>query len=228
MTDVQTPPEGTEPETTVEPTIVPEPPIVTPAVDYEQKFKQSSAEAQLLLEQKKALEAKLHQINSSNPTDDELRAAHPTFDQYDELTKGVLRDQLATKKWRQQQELKEAEAEAERLWRSDLAALSTNPTYAHLSADGEFEKFANKYPKGVDLQTIADSYMVRNGKFPNATPPDDLPTPSGNEVLPAGSGGPRGPRKTGYTAEEVKDIRTNDPKRYQDLLEKGLIKIEID
>ena len=234
MTAVQTPPAGTEEvpgaeipaETTVQPPAGNEPPVVTPpAIDYEEKFKQSSAEAQLLLKEKQALEAKLNNINT-NPSDDELRTAHPTFDQYDELTKGVLREQAATRKWRQQQELKAAEAEAERLWQADLRQLVAKPEYSQLAGDSAFETFANKYPKGVDLQTIADSYMVRNKKFPSAQPPEDLPTPSGNEALPSGNGGPRTPRKEGFTAEEVADMRVNDQKRYQDLLAKGQLKIQ--
>lgn len=112
MSDVQTPPEGTEevtpqdvepetPQTPVEPEAQPQEPEApaaqpkqpeTPqAPDYKDKFVNSQREAILAAERVNIANARIEQLtNTDTPTDEAMRVLYPEWDQLDDYNKRVL------------------------------------------------------------------------------------------------------------------------------------------
>jgi hypothetical protein len=79
----------------------------------------------------------------------------------------------------------------------------------------EFEQFrSNPENKGMSLKTSAKAFLVENGFL--------SPTRKG---LEKSTGGDKTAPVSGMTAEDVKNLRTTDYKKYQQLLMEGKIKI---
>lgn len=101
--------------------------------------------------------------------------------------------------------------------RSELAKsklISTNPIFKEKWS--EFEEFhAHPDNKGMNLNTAAKAFLVENGLLE--------PTRKGLEQP---TGGTRTPLTTGMTAEDIKTLRETNYKKYQEMVIKGLIKIE--
>ncbi len=77
----------------------------------------------------------------------------------------------------------------------------------------DFETFRqDPENKGMNMRTAAKAYMIENGLL-------DAP----RKGLETTTGGTRTPLQTGMTAEDVKNLRTNNPRKYRDMLEKGQI-----
>src|ERR1017187_10326658 len=120
MTELQTPPSGTDEEDKVilegdpvpvaptlepepqpvadpqpEPTPQPEPAPAAPPVNYENKFRQSTSEAMILNSKNKNLETTLTKLTSEDaPTDAEITAEYPTFAQMDATSQKFVKDLL--------------------------------------------------------------------------------------------------------------------------------------
>lgn len=224
-TDPETPlaPEAPiEPAAPVEPQ--PQPAVPTPPApaqpDLEQRYKHSSREAIVQKGRADMYESRLNQLKQEDtPTDAEIRAAYPDYDQYEPLTQMVIKDQLTEKKARMRVEAILIEDIADRKWQAELKGLAANPKYAKLKDDPDFEDFVLKPKhKGVDIETLARAYL-----FEEAPPVAPTPAPAPRDPgLEMGSGGPRGGVKTSkFTADEVTAMQQNDPKRYRELLLAG-------
>src|SRR5258708_3373860 len=90
MTDIQTPPDGTEEELVTppappapDPTPVDPPPAAPAPVDYEEKFKQSAREAQILATQLEEERKRTKSLTTpKDPTEQELRDLYPEWDNF--------------------------------------------------------------------------------------------------------------------------------------------------
>ncbi len=78
----------------------------------------------------------------------------------------------------------------------------------------EFDKFREDYPR-TKLENVAKLYLAENGLLEPARKGLEKPT-----------GGTRTPMTSGMTVEDVKHLRETNWKKYQDMVTKGLIKIE--
>lgn len=78
----------------------------------------------------------------------------------------------------------------------------------------EFKTFREGYPR-TKMENVAKLYLAENGLLEPVRKGLEKPT-----------GGPRVPITSGMTADDVKTLRETDFKKYQELLSKGLIKIE--
>jgi len=78
----------------------------------------------------------------------------------------------------------------------------------------DFDTFRAEYPR-TKLGNVAKLYLAENGLLE--------PTRKGLEKT---TGGPRTPISSGTTAEDAKILRETNFKKYQEMLSKGLIKIE--
>jgi hypothetical protein len=260
--NIPTPPVGTEIVEPVTPQVDPvaaatdpEPPIdePTPATDpidpepapavpaapalpsVEERYRQSSSEAMILNAKNKGLESTLTKLTSEDtPTDEEVLAAYPDFKDYNAVTQKLMRDTLENKKRQTRINLTLIEQEAERRWEADLRALTRKPEYSTLRSDEKFEEFVfQPKHKGVDIQTLADAYLVRTGRAqPAAAPAEPAPANPSPPVpapgLPRGSGGPRGPatpKKIG--AEQAKILRETNYKEWFRLNKLGLLDDEV-
>lgn len=78
----------------------------------------------------------------------------------------------------------------------------------------EFEQFQKDNP-GMRLETQAKAFMIEN---------DLLVTPAPRKGLEPNSGGGRIPVKAGLSADEVTNLRLNNPRKFRDMLKSGEIK----
>ena len=103
--------------------------------------------------------------------------------------------------------------------KKDLAlekVMGANPILKEHTND--FKEFvADPDNKGMKLETAAKAFIIENGL--DTTP---------RKGLEKGRGGKRAPVSPGMTAEEVKDLRINDPKKYYKMLKRGQIKYKSD
>lgn len=79
----------------------------------------------------------------------------------------------------------------------------------------DFEKYrSDPENAGMSLKVAAKAFMVENGLLD-----------AKRKGLEKTTGGDRTPPSTGMTVEEITTLRTTNFKKYQELLEKGLIKV---
>lgn len=82
----------------------------------------------------------------------------------------------------------------------------------------DFESYrSSPENKGMNLRTAAKAYLVENG-FTESAPRKGLENPTGGDKS--------APTAEGMTAEEVKNLRLNDYKKYIEMVQKGQLKIK--
>lgn len=146
------------------------------------------------------------QIDEKNAELERLKSGHSDLDD-DTLSEGekALRKQIDGLH-------KRLDQEAESRTLEQLQA--KHPVLSDKSE--EFEEFRRQYP-GVPLAKVANLYLSENGLL------NPAPARKGLERTP---GGPKTAPASGYTAEELKDLRTNNYRKYERLIEEGKIKPE--
>jgi colicin import membrane protein len=229
-------PQPQEPVPQPEPTPQPEPqpaPAAPAVPSVEERYRQSSSEAIILNSQKKSLEQTLTKLTSEDtPTEPELLAEFPEYKAYNAVTQKLMRDTLENKKRQMRINLQLIEQDADRRWQADLRTITRKPEYASLKGDEKFEEFVFQ-PKhrGVEIQTLADAYLVRTGRAQPAQPVTPPANPSPAQPaggLPRGSGGPRTPNKPNkITLEQAKVIRETNYKEYMRLVRANLIETDV-
>lgn len=177
----------------------------------------------ILNSKNKNLESTLNKLTSEDtPTEAEILAEYPEFKTYNAVTQKLMSDTLENKKRQMRINLQLITQEAQRKWEADLRSIVRKPEYASLRGDDKFEEFVFQ-PKyvGVDIQTLADAYLVRTGKTQAA--PAEPKAPPVSSGLPRGSGGPRGATPRKLTIEEGSVLRNTNYKEYMRQLRAGNI-----
>lgn len=244
MSEIQTPPEGTEPEQVtpqapetetpeipsepVAPEAQPEPlePEPAPAADpsdpdYKQKFVESSKESILNAERVKVANAQLEKLTKTDtPTDEAMRLVYPEWDDLNEVTKKALVKQETQEMNQRAITARQDALEAKQTLDEEIEAeLQSNLKL--IGKEAAFKRLAkNPKNKGISMETLAKAFL-----FDVEVP--TVPAPQG-EALPAGSGGPRGdqgPKK--ISIEEAAEIRKTDNNRYMELAKAGMIDDDI-
>lgn len=226
-----------------------------PQINYEEKFAESSREAQRLMDVLKAagidpktgkpIEApkqdekppeegtqpaqeptrEAPQYEAPVLTDEELSKAIPGFANMSEGEKALLRDIKGTTKIIASMQRVLAEIVDEREYNKGFTGLTKKEEWKKIAefAD-EFKEFAyTKDNLKVPLETLAASFLYKKGL--GTQKPEEKPAPSGVESGGAGKGEEKGTKDEGFTADEAAEIRRNDPKRYQQLVRSGKMKI---
>lgn len=224
---IQTPP-GTDPVPPV--ATPPEQPPTPPAepkpeetVDYwKNKFSQSSREANLLREAEEARK-KAEQDSTKQPTESDLRQAFPSWDGMTETEKDLARESLVTRRMAESAGKLSQEQQAINSWNTSIElAIASND--ALLGKEQLFRQFASqpKY-RGTDMTLLVDAFLHKN-----APAPAPAPAPTPRPGLEPGNGGPRTPDKPKtLSADELKAMRTTDPKGYQDYLKTHEVDIDL-
>jgi hypothetical protein len=249
MSELQTPPVGTEPTEQVTPSApetetpqipaVENPPEPTPAPQGNEppvtpqpqtpegfvpkdKFVASARESILNVERVKVANAQIDSLTKTDtPTDDAMRLVYPEWDNLDDYNKRVLvrQETLAMQQNRSLARTQEIE-DRQRLEDQLDSVIDGNPKLAGKAA--EFKRFARD-PKnrGISAETLAKACLY---DAEDETPaPNPNPTPM-TEALPTGSGGPRDPlTPKKISIEEAAEIRKTDYKRYKELLDSNMI-----
>lgn len=244
MTEIQTPPEGTEetepvtlpenteetetPETpsevtpgTAPETPSPEPQSPPPGYVPKEKFVASAQESILNAERVKLANSRIELLTKQDtPTDEAMRQVYPEWDTFTDITKQAF-VRIETQNMRQARiESQQQDISARQQLDDKLEEFLETPPEAFKKITGkeaEFKRFAKKKNNiGLSLETLAKAFLF---DAEEETPPTPM-----REALPTGSGGPRDPLKPKkISIEEASEIRKTDYKRYVELVKSGAI-----
>jgi len=206
-------------------------PVETPAApDYKEKFASSARRNQVVEAQNEELQQIVRDITKEDrPTDDEMRAADPDWDLRSDFEKN-----LAVKVEAQGRAAKRVDAEMRRITiegKRKLEIARIIDTEPRLKGREEaFEKFSQDPRNSLAPATVLlNAFLFDAGEAAPAPTPAPAPKPKG--VPPAlqrgnpSGGRPPTPRKPGeFSPEDLKNLRTTDPKRYNEMIRKGQIK----
>lgn len=242
MSDIQTPPVGTEqdpvipqidpeletpeipetpgevpPETPAPETTPPEP---TPP-DYKQKFVESSREGILNHERAQVANSRIEQLTKQDtPTDEAMRSLYSNWDELDPVSKNFYVKQEAQEMRQRRIEVQQQDIVARQQLEDKLEDFLDSPPEDFkkiIGKEAEFTRFAKRKNNiGLSLETLAKAFLFDAS--------DGTPQPTTGEALPAGSGGPRDPLKPKkISIEEAAEIRKTDSKRWLELVKAGAI-----
>lgn len=215
---------------------------VKPPENYETKFKQSSSEANRLrdiaiangidpktgkkvVDDTVDLENVRNNVTLNDKSDEELGKDIPGFEFLSESEKSTIL--TAKQKGGQIEELTKLVSKIvdKDEFRLQLAKLVAQPEFVSLAGDLAFKAFAYKTENlQTSLPTLARAYL-----FDKKTVIEDVPEDIGNENrdgLDTAGGHDKNPPsdKGKLTVEQIAHIRTNDPKRYMQLIKSGKIR----
>lgn len=208
-------PEKTEPENPENPAATQ--PNPEDSVEYwKKRHAESTREAQILLEKNKQSDARIAELTKPHsPTDSELRQEYPEWDSMLPHEKKLATDNLAMKRELTATKSTTAQILAEKAWEKDLK--TTLKKFPGLKGkEEEFEAFVFKPThQGVSVEVLAKSFL-----FDTSTPP--APTPKAAPTGERSSGGtPPGPAKKKYSAEQMRDLRKSDYRKYKEIVDSG-------
>jgi hypothetical protein len=219
-----------EPETEpVEPVAIePAQPIVEPTVVkledtvefWKQKFSSSSSEANLLREAE-AARVKAQQETTKEPTEPELRTAFPLWDSMSDTEKELARRTVRAERIGGNAALEVQEIKAKDSWATsiELVLASNNALQGKEQA---FRQYASRPQyRGASMDLIVGSFLQTQGTAP-------APKVTPKQGLEPANGGPRTTETPkGLSTDELRALRTSDPKGYQDYLKTHVISIDI-
>jgi len=186
-------------------------------IDYEEKFKQSSSEAQRLLKEneelKKSLEEKNKQTQENLRSFQTQQSAQPAAQGEAPKASPLSEKELAVLAKAYDREVFNDE------WSKVIAR------YPHLKGKkAEFKAYAYK-DENLSTPTIAlaAQFMIDNNLVSQTKEEEEEETKKGSPALEQTTGGGSKIPPKKLTTEEIARMRTNDPKRYADELRKGNI-----
>lgn len=208
--------------------VVVAPVVVTPAVpevDYKKKFGDSTRRNQIVESQFKELQKVLGDITRQEiPSDEEMKSVDPDWEYRSDFEKN-LSIKVVVQERRQNQILntignitKESELADE-----IVSFIDNNPELE--GKDAEFYNFVTD-PKnrGASMEVLLGAFLHKEGITPKApVTPQDPVTPEKKAPSLNRSTSQNGnlvkPKPTGvYSDEEIKNLRTKDPKKYFKLI----------
>ena len=240
MENIQTPEEGTEQEivSPEEETLEendnegevdnePKEEFSPPLVDYKKKFSESAKENSILREQIQNLNRKIGSFTKEEvPTEAELKNHFPQWDEMGLLEKELAIKNIILERRLNGISLKVSQIEEDFKWNQELDKFlernELTDSYPELkNREKEFRKFVSKPThRGVSFDVLARAFLYGSSMKQEK--------PKEGSLVERGSGGEKVPQKPkkGYTPEELALLRAKDPKKYREVVEKGLIDIE--
>lgn len=225
-----TPKEPVTPPQPATPPIVP--PVTTPAkkeeTDYRKKFSESTRRNQIVESQFKELQKVLGDITKTEvPTDDEMVAITPDWEYLSDREKNAER-KLVVLERRQNHiigTLGNIASETENASKLDEFIASETRL---AGKEEDFLAFIQRPAnKGATMEVLLNAFLFEAKE--EVTPPTPA-TPPTEEIPPSlergNSSGNMPPVSTGakeYSDEEIKVLRTQNPKKYFELIRKGQI-----
>lgn len=215
--DPPTPPAGDPPT-----------PPAKPPIDYKAKFEASSREAQVIGFKNKEVNKAIEEAGAlPEPTEDEMKALHGNWDELDSTMKGLLKDNLLSKRKFElihtaTSKFKEVDQWNEKVdtYVQDPATLANHPELE--GKQEEFKAFASKPTRrGVDFDDLVLAFQGEQAKT-------KLP-PKKGQMFEQGSGGPAtppAPKDDKLSPAEGEALRKSDYKKFVQLLKAGKIRNE--
>ena len=214
------------PNEVVPPVPAPAPtPVVPTPVDYKKKFGESTRENQIVTSRLSELQKVLGDITRQEvPTEDEMKRIEPEWEYLTDREKA--REMKIVVLERRQNHIIKTFSDIT----TDVDNVRKLGEYIESKSElkgkeDAFRAFASKDSnKGVAMETLlaAFLYEVRDDTPAPVTPPADDTPPSLERSRPSG-GTPPPPANRGRSDEELKELRTKDPKRYNELIRTGQI-----
>lgn len=220
--EVETPEEIETPEEVEQPEEKPES-TTKPDIDYKEKFRESTREAQVLAaKNRKIVETIDEAAQAPEPTEDELRKEFPEWDTLTEIEQRLFKDNLMNRRkfdlvHSAVQETRKVDEWAGKVdeFLTEKSASEQNPLEGR---EDEFRSFAMKPTRrGVDLGDLVSAFLY------TAEPAKK----NRGSLLETATGGPKETKPKELTPDEIKRIRINDPKLYTRLIKEGKIKIDL-
>lgn len=201
-----------------------------PAVDYREKFGESTRENQVLAGQLAEKERQLGMaIKAEPPTEAELKTEYPEWDELTSFEKRMATEALTLKKQVAKATLlaqqAQTEAVSERAFTDILRKKNSDGTLKYpglRDREDDFRAYCNMSShKGAPLETLANAFLYEIGEQPKPIQKTDVdPKP----VLERTSGGDKPANSAEISDEDAAVIRKNDPKHYAELIKSGKIK----
>lgn len=208
------------------PAVAPVVPPVTPAVpevDYKKKFGESTRRNQIVESQFRELQAVLGDITRQEiPSDEEMKATDPDWEYRSDFEKNMSIKAVVLER-RQNLILSTIGNITKESELADQIISFIDKTPELEGKDAEFYNFVtDPKNKGASMEVLLGAFLHKEGITPKApvAPQDPTPeerAPSLNRSTPRG-GNPPKEIKTGYSDEELKNLRTKDPKKYFKLI----------
>ena len=181
--------------------------------DWQKKFSDSARGAQELLEEKKLLQAKLDELSSKTFSDEEYSKVIPNWDYMTEGEKLANSRALKLEKQLASHNALINKIAEEKAWEADFGkTIKNNPVLKDYQ--DEFKEYAYRNIDVKNLDILAKAFLSDKQPSEPAKPKLGLEKPVG---------GTRTPSSGKMTPDEIESLRTNDYKRYKDLLLKGKI-----
>jgi hypothetical protein len=197
-----------------EPEIKPDQPPTEPTAEellrkeneeLKKKFGASTTENQVLQERLKAEEIARKEL-TKEPTDSDLKAAFPEWDQMTETEKSLARRTLNSERISQSALATTSKFQSERERQTSIELASTDP--ALLGKEDAFKKYASKPQyRNVPPDVLRDAFL-------GTLSPESRPAPKPG--LQTGTGGPKdAPKPKGITGDDLSAMRRNSPREYE-------------
>lgn len=223
---------------------VPAVPATPPQEDFRGKFGESTRNNQVLMGQLEELNRRLGEVTKEEiPTDEEIVREYPEFEFASETEKSIMKRQVVLDRRMKGVQMSVGTMLFDAKRRDQLAGVAaTNP--ALKGKEERFFDFAShpsRKDTPADVLVNAFLYEVRDEApaTPPLTPQTSPATPEGQPqpAAPAAPSAPEMPLERGTpsggeapsapsterTPEELKALRTSDPKEYQRLIREGKI-----
>ena len=195
---------------------------------YKKRYADSSREAQRLQTENQLLTAQIEELAKKGktssveiPSDTELSQSVPDWDLLSLEEQRLQKEQMMLKRELASIRGSLNSAAAQLQWEKDFGKLANQPDFKDLiSLKQEFEHFCSKRAN-TSIEDSAKSFLFDRAKQIGAIEEKDKLERKG---LEKGSGGIRTPKAPGLSYEERENLRKSDPKTYQKMVQKGLIK----
>tara|TARA_B100000508_G_scaffold138892_1_gene135841 strand:+ start:562 stop:1407 length:846 start_codon:yes stop_codon:yes gene_type:complete len=225
----ETPAEPPKPEAPKEPT---EPTTPPAEPDYKQKFAGSTRENQILTGNLKELQKQLGELTKEDiPTDDEMARMDPDWNVRSDYEKNLAIKIEASARMQRRiaQTVNGFVSKSEKV--QELNQLVQSDPRLH-GKENDFFAFVQK-PKhqNTPLDVLVNAFLFDTNAVPE-TPPAPAPEepapapatpPSLNRSTPSGGTPPVQKKEGEFSNEELKHLRTTDPKKYNEMIRKGQI-----
>lgn len=204
------------------------PPVVTPAVpevDYRKKFGESTRRNQIVESQFKELQKVLGDITRQEiPSDEEMKSVDPDWEYRSDFEKN-LSIKVVVQERRQNQILSTIGNITKESELADEIVSFIDKTPELEGKDAEFYNFVtDPKNKGASMEVLLGAFLHKEGITPKAPVAPQDPSkpeekaPSLNRSTPRGGNPPKEKKEGQYSDEELKHLRTKDPKKYFKLI----------
>lgn len=224
-------PKEEKPAEEIQPVVVPEneKPVVVPpkkeeTPDYRKKFGDSTRRNQIVESQFRELQKTLGDITKQEiPSDEEMKLTDPDWEYRNDFEKAQA-IKLVVLERRQNLILNSIGSITKETEELEKLGEFIDSVPQLKGKEDEFVEFTRKPSnKGASMEVLLSAFLfeVKDETPADPTPkPEDIP-PSLERSTPTGGDAPK--PKTGYSDEELKELRTKNPKKYFKLIREGKI-----